>query len=203
MKKLLSVILIVLLAFSLTACSALSDLSSSENKTSRGIISGNTYTSDFTDISLTLPSDWEFSSDEEIAEMAGLATDAIGVDEFSQTLMNNASVYDMMAKNTTTQENIIIVYENTIKTGGTQISAEEYLDIVSKQLPASMGYTISEEGNVTLCGNTYLKAVFSTEYTGVALSQTYFLRNMGDYVVSIVMTSTGYTSPDTMEGFFN
>ena len=63
---------------------------------SLGSAVGSTYTNDFLGLSCTLPSGWEYYTDQQILEMNNLVGDAVG-DDIAETLSNAAIIYDMMA----------------------------------------------------------------------------------------------------------
>lgn len=177
--------------------------STSDNNTSiaKGTVLGDTYTSTPAGVRFTLPSGWRFYTDAELAELIGTTAAALGVENFEDTLANQGSVYDMMAINNTTQESVMVLYENTIKTSGQTVTAAQYADAVKANLSA-MGYTVSYAQSEFL-GNTQFVSMTAT-YTvsGVTLEQKYFCRSLGDYVVSVILTSNGNTSIDTLANLF-
>lgn len=177
--------------------------STSDNSTSiaKGTVLGDTYTSTPAGVRFTLPDGWRFYTDAELAELIGTTASSMGIENFEDTLANQVSVYDMMAINNTTQESVMVLYENTIKSAGKSVTATEYADAVKTNL-SSMGYTVSYAES-TFLGNTQFVSMTATyPASGVTLEQKYFCRSIGDYVVSVILTSNGYTSISDMESLF-
>ncbi|MBR3971455.1 MAG: hypothetical protein IKJ83_01010 [Ruminococcus sp.] len=167
----------------------------------RGTVLGDTYTSTAAGVRFTLPTGWEFNTDAEIAALTGNTADALGIDNFSETLANQVSVYDMMATNTTTQENVMVLYENTIKSSGKAITATDYADAVKTQLSA-LGYNVSYAESAFLGNTQFVSITASTTISGVNVEQKYFCRSLGDYIASVIVTSNGNTSCDELAALF-
>lgn len=175
--------------------------SSSTTSVAKGTVLGSNYTSTSAGVRFTLPSGWRFYTDQELAALINATASDLGIENFEDTLANQVSVYDMMAINNTTQESVMVLYENTIKSANTSVTAAEYADAVKSRLE-TMGYTVSYAESAFL-GNTQFVSMTAT-YTvsGVTLEQKYYCRSLGDYVASVILTSNGNTSIDELASLF-
>lgn len=217
MKKLFALLLAAMMILSFAACSDDKKTDTDPTKVSfeapdpddvttatitRGKVNGNTYTNASAGISFTLPSGWRFYSDSELASLINSAVDVLNDEGFNAALDSTGTVYDMMALNTTTNENVMIVFENTKKTLGKDLTPTEYVNTVKSQL-APMGYVFSTVSNATLGGHSYVQASALASTNGVNLEQYYYCRSIDNYLVSIITTSNGNTSSGELAALFN
>ena len=88
MKRIIATLLLLTLALTLTACAALSP--AAPRKTfARGTWDGNTFVSEFAELTLTLPeSGWTISTDEEIADQMGISRDLLDSTELEDAIMD-------------------------------------------------------------------------------------------------------------------
>jgi len=199
-KKLLSILIATAVCLSLTGCSALlnkalsglsvsSDASesekSSENQSiskvfTRGTWSGDTYTSDFFDVQITLPEGWARATDEEIANTFGTVLSEMSSDtDYSKVYM----IYDMAIANVSSGINLVFMMENmTMYLGGTSITEDGYLQITASKLE-QQGFTIGDTSDAELGGYPCKKltAVYSD-----GTCQEYYFRRVGDYMAGVV-----------------
>lgn len=77
---------------------------------SRGVITGNVYYSDFSDIGFNKPDDWVYYTDEQIADMMDIAQDSMDTDSFQDTANQLISVYDMAVVDNVNGTNVNISY---------------------------------------------------------------------------------------------
>ncbi len=168
----------------------------------KGIITGDVYSSDFTGLEFTKPGDWVFATDEELAGIYGFAVEDLSEERFSQTLDETASVYDMQAFSPDGLLNINIGYENTKITNGAPITAEEYIDVFTDAYINLMGADALEEESVTLSGEEYLRCSYKLESMDPVMYQHCYCRSIGDYVNFIVCTSNS-DSPSDFEVMFS
>lgn len=163
----------------------------------RGSVNGKTYTSEFGGIKFTAPSDWVYTTDEQLLSMMDIALDVTGNDnELTKQLLEQAVIYDAQAMNVTTGENVIIMYENLRKEGinPDSISAEDYLDIVKSQLQNMSGVTYSDFSDyekVRLGNKEFLRFKLTSTYDTLnySCSQIQYVRKTGDLIMAIVISS--------------
>ena len=160
---------------------------------SRGITTSTSYTNSSLGINFILPSGWSFYSDAELADLIGSTADALNLSNFSESLENGTNIYDMMAQNNTTNESVMVLFENVSNTGAAAATAEEYVSTAASQLEY-LGYTASETTTTTLCGDTYATFTAFTTMQGVDITQQYYSKLVGNYAVSVILTSNGSSS---------
>lgn len=217
MKKWIVCLLVAVMLLSLTACSdfiagfesgmqdAAQNAGEELNKTvTRGVISDDKYTSAYSGLSFTKAARWRFMSDKELSDAMNAGSEILDQDSFEQALATVATVYDMMAMDETTGNNIIISYENLELSNSTSITLEAYMDAVEKQLTAQSGFsvTIGEKKTVSLCGNSYYRTECTMVYNGITMSQFYYLRKLDKYMNGIIITVVDGTDISTIEAMF-
>lgn len=217
MKKWIVCLLAAVMLLSLTACSdfiagfesgmqdAAQNAGEELNKTvTRGVISDDKYTSAYSGLSFTKAARWRFMSDKELSDAMNAGSEILDQDSFEQALATVATVYDMMAMDETTGNNIIISYENLELSNSTSITLEAYMDAVEKQLTAQSGFsvTIGEKKTVSLCGNSYYRTECTMVYNGITMSQFYYLRKLDKYMNGIIITVVDGTDISTIEAMF-
>ncbi len=218
MKKLLALFLCAVVLLSCTGCaafmegfqeglnSALQDAANQANKDiARGTIDGNVYTNDSAGLTFTKPDSWVYSTDEEIAEVMEVGADVIDAESFAATLGQMATVYDMMVIDPTTGTNINIMYENLMLTNGGAMTAEAYADVLKNQFNAitEMSYTVSTAETVSLGGEDWLRMTAAVDYSGISMTQAYYLRANGTVMIAVVVTVVGDTELSTIEAMFS
>ena len=135
MKKIISIILVLAMILVLAACGSSKKSNSTPNlgsagnsgKASRGTIIGDNYSNYFAELNFTKPSDWEYYTDEQIAQTMNVGVDMIK-DEYQKLLETTGSLYDMMVMDPGTGTNVSVMFENLAVTGSTGMSADEYLN---------------------------------------------------------------------------
>lgn len=166
---------------------------------SKGKWEDNVYTSEFAGLKFKLPEGWNRSTDEEIAEVMNLGKEVLE-DEglYSSKITQLTTVYDMMAKNPTTNGSIAIMMEKT--------SAKEtlYANSLKKQLEAvtQMKYNIGEFSEKTICGNKYTVVPATINVSGQQIFQNYYIRSVGDYMVAILVTETSEANVNNLMNCF-
>ena len=164
-----------------------------EKKTfARGEWNEKTYTSEFADVEVAVPSDWVIATDEEIATLMGLGQDELtGGNEVANKILETKNVYDAMAQNIYTGSNIIVMYENlALSVGGASIDEKSYLNILKTQLSSTdqANYKVGDVEEVTIGDNTYY--MLPTELSS-SLKQAYYVRRVGDYMACVLTTTVG------------
>lgn len=156
---------------------------------SRGVWNNGIYRSEFSGINFTLPNGWSAATDEEIANLLGISADILGDDK--QWIIESAkltTIYDMMATDPVTNNNLMIIFENLSLSGSTNISEKDYYEITTTQLETveSLDYTIDEPYTTDINGIAYLTGhCYETNY---GISQHYFIRHQGNYMITIIVS---------------
>ena len=187
MKKALSLVFVLALLFSFAGCKEKADYA--ENAPSHGVVTGQSYKSDYTGLRFTVNNDkWVFSSDEDLAAGCGIDPESY-ISDFSQVLQNNKTVYDMMATSEAHHMSVLTGFENlTLAEEDPDMKASDYVEkmvdtFVSGINTESMPYTVSDTEMVTLCDHTYARKILTVSpeeagTEGSTLSQAYYARNL-------------------------
>lgn len=166
---------------------------------SKGKWEGNVYTSEFADLKFTLPEGWNRSTDEEIAEVMNLGKEVLE-DEglYSSKITELTTVYDMMAKNPTTNGSIAIMMEKT------NVKETLYANSLKKQLESvtQMKYNIGEITETTISGNKYTVVPATINVSGQKIFQNYYIRSVGDYMVAVLVTETSEANVNNLMNCF-
>lgn len=164
---------------------------------SKGVISDTgVYTSEFAGFSFEPPSGWTVLTEEEITQMMEAGSSSIGEDMES---INLTTVYDYMAMNENGASNVMIMYEDTTVTNSSDITEEEYSDIVIEGLlELDMGYVKGETGSIKIGGNDCYTSAASIDLgESITLEQGYIYRKIGDHMLCIcVTTSSGLSDSE-------
>ena len=164
---------------------------------SRGKIDGDVYTNEFLGFEFTKPDSWMYYSDEEVAALMNLTADEVFGVKFNDALENNVVVYDMMVIDTLTGSNFNVGYENLSKTFNTNITVEQYVAALEKQLGSvsAMTVTFPDTYESVKLGNTeFTKVVCSVEAQGINMTQVYYLHKTDGYMCFVIVTiPSGYT----------
>lgn len=222
MKKLIAILLCLVLVFSLAACSgdnsdkSLKDeIADSENnddvnvdtdeaevKISRGVISGDEYENGFAGFTFTKPASWNYLTDEEISTTVNAGQEMLDTDELEEELLEKASYYDMAA-NDASGNSVMVCYENTEISGGREYTAKEYLDSIKQGLKsvAELDYTVGDIEDVKLGNETYKKLSATLSAQGVEVTQAYYAKAAGKYIVGVVVTCVDQDLSDIEDMF--
>lgn len=159
---------------------------------SRGQWDGATYHNEFANLTYTLPENWIASTDEEMATMMGIGIDMMqdASMNFTPEMLEMQTLYDMMARDTTTNSNVAVMFENlSVMPGGIFIDEAAYLEALKIQLSqvTQINYTIGEVSEVTLGGETYQS--LQADDAALGISQTYFLRKKDNFMIGLIATT--------------
>lgn len=170
-----------------------------KTEVSRGKIENGVYTNDFLGFKFTKPALWVYSTDEEIAAMLNLSAEMLG-EKFSQALENNQTMYDMMVMDTLSRSSINVGYENLAMSLATNITEEQYAEVVKALLSNSYGatgmtYEFTEELDIVNLGEAkFTRLIYTVEYLGDTMTQVYYLRKVDKYMAYVIVTiPSGYT----------
>ncbi|MDO4304888.1 MAG: hypothetical protein Q4D94_13355 [Bacillota bacterium] len=161
----------------------------------RGIQTETGWESEYLGLRFTTPDDMVMASDEELAEMLGIGTDALSdAGDFSDAQLKLAeltSVYEMFAYDAL-GNNVNVTVEKT----PVNMSAEDYMDALSQTLLAitAISYEqVSEPETVELGGVEYVKSSFVGTTNGQTMNQDYYVRIVDNMPTSIIVS---YSSDD-------
>ena len=217
MKRIFVCLLAAVMLLSLTACSefvsgfesGMQDAAQSAgeelNKTvTRGVVSGDKYSSTYSGLAFTKPANWRYLTDAELSEAMSAGSEILDQDAFEQALATMACVYDMMVMDDTTGNNVIVSYENLELSNSTAITPEAYMAAVEQQLSAQTGFSITagEKLTVTLSGNSYYRAEYTIVYSGITMRQFYYVRKLDKYMNGMIVTIVDGTDISAIEAMF-
>jgi hypothetical protein len=162
----------------------------------RGTVDGDVYSSEYSNFQFTLPSEWNFMSDEEVIETMNIGLDITDAN-FTAELLQQTVIYDAVANNTDTGESIMVMYENISKTvpDPDSFTVEDYYDKAFENAERMMsGVTLSggdEIEAVDIGGTEYLKYNMHISYDeyGVEVDQTYLGRKIDNFIFVITYSS--------------
>lgn len=170
---------------------------SSDGSFTLGTVENGVYTSEFSGLSFTAPDNMSFASEEEILEMMNLGADLLDdsrVDLYME-LAKQTTVYDMVASDPTTGDNVMVMYENLSTYGSSaDYDVDTYVAALEAQMDmmASSGltYTKKSSGTVNLSGMDFAKVEFEATYDtyGYTTTQTYYVAKQDDYIIAVITT---------------
>ncbi len=157
---------------------------------SRGVIEGNVYKSKFSGITFTKPDSWVYSTDEEIAAAMNMGAEMLNQGEFEKTMAQVKSVYDMRAISATTGANISVQYENLALSLMSSMTEEQYIDAFIGIINDQEGVEIKNDvkSSIKLGDKEYTKVEYVLSMSGVEVNQAVYVRKIGNYMNSIIVT---------------
>lgn len=175
-------------------------------KLGRGTTEGDIYTNSYLGFTFTKPESWIYSTDEEIASLFNVAAENLLGDKFKEALDKTLSLYDMMVVDSASRSNINVVYENLEKSLSTNITVNQYIEALKRQLTniSTMTVTFSDQyATVKLGMSEFTRVVCETKSAGVTMTQVYYLRKVDKYMAAVIVTIVGdsYTIGQ-IEGMF-
>ena len=202
MKKIITMLLIIMVTLSMVACSASGGnptAEEGEKGLSRGIISGNVYTNEYMGFCFTKPETWEYATDAEIAQMVNLSVENILGENFLEALENNESVYDMLVYDNVSGTSVSVAYENLSKSFSYNISVQQYLDAIENQFSSNTSMKLVFTGDIqkiTLGNTEFFKAKAKNIFSGMTIDQVFYLKKVDGYMFAITVTLQGYTAAE-------
>lgn len=147
-----------------------------ENKTEyeAGTINGQTYTSDFAGITMQIPDSWKFKSESDL-----------------ESLEDEVTTWDVWAESTSGSSLALCVETLKIST----ITPEKYISILEgmvKEQYAAQGLTVDEiktTETTVIAGETYNIFELTLKSNGIDMTQRYYIRKIGKYMISILGTT--------------
>jgi len=188
MKKVLSItVVLMLVAALLGGCGG-----SEQKELTRGVWEDDTYVSEYANLKVSLPEGWTAATDEELAEIMGVAADILTEQgtEITQELLEKTTIYDMMAQNLSTGANILVMYENmNLTAGGSKMDLEEYVEALKTQMAEVDIYKSVEYGDLReekIGEDTY--QVMEANVLDYEFSQYYYLRKIDKYMLVVCIS---------------
>lgn len=204
-KRVSYLALALALVLSLTACSI------GSKKFERGVVEGQTYTSQFLGLTCTAPAEYTYLNDQEIAQLNDLAADVVDSEELikymRESLENGNQVQDMylMTADGLQTVNVMLV---KVSAKGATVDMAAFADMGKDQVVSayqSMGMTDVEASRetVTFMGQQYEGICTSATYTDVPVTTVQVCMQVGDYVCVITFTSYVEDHTPEMMDFFS
>lgn len=205
MKRVSYLALALALVLSLTACSI------GSKKFERGVVEGQTYTSQFLGLTCTAPAEYTYLNDQEIAQLNDLTADVVDSEELvkqmRESLENGNQVQDMylMTADGLQTVNVMLV---KVSAKGAAVDMAAFADMGKDQVVSayqSMGMTDVEASRetVTFMGQQYEGICTSATYTDVPVTTVQVCMQVGDYVCVITFTSYVEDHTPEMMDFFS
>ncbi len=218
MKRFLTVLLAMALVMSFASCSKdegdvtgsveTSTQTSAETDEAfeKGGVSQQTYKNEFIGIGCTLDDDWTFYTDDQIAQLNGIAADAMD-EEVAEMIANATIIYDMFAENTATAENVNINLEKLTRAKVLMLDIETTFKSQTPSLKSTyenMGatefsYTIEK---TSFTGKDQVSMKVKAKINGVDMYQTMVALKTGQYLTNICATSYQTDTTEEVLGKF-
>lgn len=196
-----AVLLAAILIFAVTGCSAAKEIS--VKPFTRGTVSGNTYHSDFAELTFTAPDGWHFYSDEELSSLLGTTKDLLEDPEAFEKLAEGELI-DFFAISGDGSMNVNMSYAKGSMLTDLEASRKSSIDLMKDQYD-QMGFTCtaSEPVDRTLGGRTFSMTELTVGFNGGEMTQYFYVAMIGAYFVSATATATVDTPPETFEAMFS
>ena len=199
MKKILSLLLVVILSCSVFACGKKND----DSDFQLGRVTGNTYRNDFIGLSCDIPIGWKIYNEKELLALNNLVGDSFDA-KTAERLKNAQIVYDMCATHETNGHSINVNFEKVpydAKKLDLKKNIEAQFDAIRTSY-VNMGYTninISYQ-KVKVDGKEYDGLRLNAKIEGVDVYMIGFMYVKGNYVVNV---SVGSVMTDQTQTFLS
>lgn len=164
----------------------------------RGTVEDGVYRNEFSGIQFNTPEGWSIMSESQLLSMVNTGLEITGNEELlDEELMDQSVIYDYAAR-TSEGGSIAVVFENLAVSTGKKsmkyLSAEEYLNALSKDLKTVSGVEYKENGSmkeVSLGGQSFMRKSFTAKYTtlGYTINQYYYAKNIDGLMLYIIISS--------------
>ena len=195
-KNCLAPLLALLMLLSLTACGSSGDDSQDEKKEyTAGVVDGSTYTSEFAGITCTLSESWIFLSQDEIAQIGGVASDLTTDEKLKESLNSGATIYEMYAMDSdSTSLNITVGDLGVIY--GTVLDVKDYASSAADQMPSAMESigmenVTAELTTVTFAGQQQTAIAVTASFQSVPMYEVLVCLKQGNYIYNVTVCSYG------------
>ena len=168
-----------------------------EGTISRGVVSGNNYKNDYLGIDVTVPADWGFATDEEIAATFNITEELFDM-ELEKALEENGGFCDVFASDDAGKNfNIILEKKNELAKTLSKEQLQEAYRASFQQVKELYDDCTITETTFNIGGKETFGFNVSGKLYGQELYQSAFMIDCGDYLANV--TVTGYTGNDTKE----
>lgn len=194
-------IIVAFLAFAMLICFA--SCVKTDKPFSRGVVDGDTYTSEFLGLTFTKPSNWKFLSDEEIKTAFNLSSQVFDNPEFIEKAEEATTVDFFAVGPDSSNINIGIV---KAKTKVDLISSvKKTFDDTAKIYRDSGWYVVIGETEDVLLGNIKTKRVIVNITTDLnsKMTQYNYCFAFGNYYVTVCCTSVTNYKAEDFEAMFS
>ena len=213
-KKVISCLLILLLAFSFAGCSTTSTKEVAKDKViSLGKNQGNVYTNDFFNMTINIPEKWVVATDEEKNALINKGAEIVAGDDKSKAkqidLAKLRTVYLLVisAKGMQVQAvdnpNFMVIAEKLSFFQGVK-NGSGYLGEVKKQLKtlsSTLPYNLDKEVYTEKVGGKDFSVLEATIKSGnVKLTQKYYACVLNGYALSFITTSYEDAGAKSLDG---
>lgn len=156
----------------------------------KGTWSDRVYTNTALGLSFTLPDGWISASEENMAQTVG-GNESVGGTEDKKE-QEASSPYDFMIVNSVNNDNILLLAEDvSTAMAGDGMAEDNYLNMVKSNLISSQQtvYTPGEITTAVIAGQEFKKMEVSVLYSGRTLTQAYYCKKSGNYMLSFIATT--------------
>lgn len=179
----------------------------SQPEFSLGKAANGVYKNDFLGLSCTVPASWEFYTDEQILEMNNIAAQYYDED-IAEQLQNAAIIYDMIATDPGTGNNININLEKLTPVQAMSMDIKQTLEAQIdsiKSVYANMGYTNTEVQyrKVTVDGRELDGLFITANIQGMDLYAASFAFMKGSYLANVSITAMQTDKTAEILGYFS
>ena len=194
MKKMITLLLALAMVFSLAACGKSADTPKTA-ELHRGTVEGNTYTSDFLNVTLTLDDSWEIADDEAMAQLSGMVVDSFSDEDVKKQVENGSVIYDFYAMRSD-GASLNIAIQKLGLTNGALMTEDAFAEANLKQLPdvlASSNITVTDIQKTTFsfAGTEHAALTLTGTVQNIPLYETMSVVKIGSYV-ALITTATFY-----------
>ncbi len=162
----------------------------------------NLYTNNYLGIKFRLPNGWKYANNEQIAALVNIGKEFLtDQQKFAEEMKKSDSVYYMVATNSETNDNIMVMTEK-VKEDET---LENYISQLKEQLNLveNIKYTVKNSSNENIAGKLYYTLTAEANIENITLTQKYYVSKMNDNILAIIATSSsGEKSIDNMINLF-
>lgn len=214
LKNIIALLLIAAMACSMAACSSVSsivqdalDSSESDIEPSRGIVTGNTYKSEFIGIQCSLDESWIISTEDELAQLAGLTASQIENEDIKSLLDNSSVVYDFFATKDSGFETLNINMNDLGSTGIEGDSEDQIAELARPQIESMLndsGFedcTVVKE-SIVFAGQEHPCYVITGSVSGVQIYEKMVMIIRSGVVIYVTACSLTEDTTDSLLSLF-
>lgn len=200
MKRMIALLLVLTIVFSFAGCDK-----ENEKPYIAGITEGNVYTQDYFGIKCTLPDEWYFYTDEQIAQVKGYTQDLLSED-YAKILEKSGSVMEMYASDEDT--GVYTLNVNVEKLSSAKFTEKQCIDKSIEQIKGALessGFNLDtcESVKLNFAGKECSGVNIKGDFQGMAMYQKIAVIKDGRYLICIGACSFVEDRNDEILGFFS